>query len=39
MLLGFPLAVVVDVFIHRLYVRETLGESVEIAAEEARKGE
>jgi predicted PurR-regulated permease PerM len=39
LLLGFPLAVVVDVFIRRLYVREALGEPVEIAAEEARKGE
>jgi predicted PurR-regulated permease PerM len=37
LLLGFPLTVVADVVIRRLYVRETLGEPVEIAAEEKRK--
>ena len=39
LLFGFPLAVVVDVVIRRLYVRETLHQPVEIAAEEARKHE
>jgi hypothetical protein len=38
-LVGFPLAALVDVSIRRFYVREILGEPVEIAAEEARKGE
>jgi hypothetical protein len=33
------LAVVVDVAVRRLYVRETLGEPVEIAAEKSRKSE
>ena len=39
LVLGYPLAVVVDVAVRRLYVRETLGEPVEIAAEKSRKGE
>ena len=34
--LGYPLAVVSDVAVRRLYVRETLGEDVEIVAEESR---
>ena len=29
LLLGYPLAIVVDVAVRRLYVRETLGEEVE----------
>jgi predicted PurR-regulated permease PerM len=33
LLFGFPLAVVVNVAVRRLYVRETLGEAVEIAGE------
>jgi predicted PurR-regulated permease PerM len=33
LLLGYPLAIVVDVAVRRLYVRETLGEDVEIAGE------
>jgi predicted PurR-regulated permease PerM len=37
LVLGDPLAVVVDVAVRRLYVRETLGEPVEIAAEKSRK--
>jgi len=37
LVLGYPLAVVVDVAVRRLYVRETLGESVEIAGEKSRK--
>jgi predicted PurR-regulated permease PerM len=39
LVLGYPLAVVVDVAVRRLYVRETLGEPVEIAGEKSRKGE
>jgi predicted PurR-regulated permease PerM len=39
LVLGYPLAVVVDVAVRRLYVRGTLGEPVEIAAEKSRKGE
>ena len=39
LVLGYPLAVVVDVAVRRLYVRETLGESVEIAGEKSRKDE
>jgi predicted PurR-regulated permease PerM len=37
LVLGYPLAVVVDVAVRRLYVRETLGEPVEIAAEKSRQ--
>jgi len=33
LLLGYPLAIVIDVAVRRLYVRETLGEHVEIASE------
>ena len=33
LLLGYPLAIVADVAVRRLYVRETLGEDVEIAGE------
>jgi predicted PurR-regulated permease PerM len=33
LLLGYPLAIVIDVAVRRLYVRETLGEDVEIAGE------
>jgi predicted PurR-regulated permease PerM len=36
LVLGYPLAVVSDVAIRRLYVRQTLGEDVEIAAEISR---
>jgi predicted PurR-regulated permease PerM len=36
LVLGYPLAVVFDVAIRRLYVRQTLGEDVEIAAETSR---
>ncbi len=39
LLLGFPLTVVLDIAIRRLYVRETLGEPVEIPAEAMRKPE
>ena len=39
LVLGYPLAVVVDVAVRRLYVRETLGEPVEIAGEKSRKDE
>ncbi len=35
LLLGYPLAIVIDVAVRRLYVRETLGEHVEIASEKA----
>lgn len=35
LLLGFPLSVVLDVAVRRLYVREALGEEVEIAGEPA----
>ena len=35
LLLGYPLAIVIDVAVRRLYVRETLGEDVEIAGEDA----
>jgi predicted PurR-regulated permease PerM len=38
-LLGYPLAIVADVAIRRLYVREALGKSVEIPAERERKAE
>jgi predicted PurR-regulated permease PerM len=37
LLLGYPLAIVVDVAVRRLYVREALGEKVEIAGEDAKK--
>jgi predicted PurR-regulated permease PerM len=36
LLLGYPLAIVIDVAVRRLYVREALGEEVEIAGEEKR---
>jgi predicted PurR-regulated permease PerM len=36
LVLGYPIAVVSDVAIRRLYVRQTLGEDVEIAAETSR---
>jgi predicted PurR-regulated permease PerM len=39
LVLGYPLAVVCDVAIRRLYVREVLGEPVEIAAENVSKGD
>jgi hypothetical protein len=32
-LLGYPLAIVIDAVVRRLYVREALGEDVEIAGE------
>ena len=35
LLLGFPLAIVLDVAIRRLYVRETLGENVQIIGKSA----
>jgi predicted PurR-regulated permease PerM len=38
LLLGYPLAIALDVAVRRLYVRETLGEKVEIAAERSRGG-
>ena len=34
LLLGYPLAIVIDIAVRRLYVRETLGEDVEIVGEE-----
>jgi predicted PurR-regulated permease PerM len=37
LLLGYPLAIVVDVAVRRLYVREALGEKVEIAGEDKKK--
>lgn len=39
LVLGYPLAVVADVAIRRLYVREILGERVEIAAEKERQAD
>jgi predicted PurR-regulated permease PerM len=36
LLLGFPLAIVVDVAVRRLYVRDTLGERVEIMGKPAK---
>jgi len=39
LVLGYPLAVVGDVAIRRLYVREILGEPVEIAAEKERQAQ
>ena len=38
LVLGYPLAVC-DVAIRRLYVREALGESVDIPAENSRKAD
>ncbi|HEY8246824.1 MAG TPA: AI-2E family transporter [Hyphomicrobium sp.] len=37
LLLGYPLAIVIDVAVRSLYVREALGERVEIAGEEKKK--
>lgn len=37
LLFGFPLAVVIDVAVRRLYVLDTLGEPVEIMGEEAKE--
>jgi predicted PurR-regulated permease PerM len=37
LLLGYPLAIVVDVVVRRLYVREMLGEKVEIAGEDEKE--
>ena len=37
LLLGYPLAIVIDAAVRRLYVRGTLGEDVEIAGEQHRK--
>jgi predicted PurR-regulated permease PerM len=34
LLLGYPLAIVIDVAVRRLYIRETLGDEVEIAGED-----
>ena len=39
LLLGYPLAIVIDVAVRRLYVRGTLGEEVEIAGENHRETE
>jgi len=39
LVVGYPLAVVCDVAVRRLYVRETLGEDVEIVAETSRAGQ
>jgi predicted PurR-regulated permease PerM len=39
LVLGYPLAVVFDVAVRRLYVRQTLGEPVEIAGEKSLKDE
>jgi predicted PurR-regulated permease PerM len=39
LVVGYPLAVVGDVAVRRLYVRETLGEDVEIVAETSRAGQ
>lgn len=39
LLLGYPLAIVADVAIRRLYVREALGKRVEIPAERERQAE
>lgn len=39
LLLGYPLAIVADVAIRRIYVREALGKTVEIPAERERKAE
>jgi predicted PurR-regulated permease PerM len=37
LLLGYPLAVVIDVAVRKLYVRATLGEKVEVAGERPAK--
>ena len=37
LLLGYPLAIVIDVAVRSLYVREALGEKVEIAGERPRR--
>lgn len=37
LIFGYPLAIVADVAVRRLYVRETLGERVDIPAERSRK--
>jgi predicted PurR-regulated permease PerM len=39
LLLGYPLTIVADVAVRRLYVREALGERVDIPAERSRKEE
>jgi predicted PurR-regulated permease PerM len=39
LVLGYPIAVVCDVAIRRLYVRQALGEPVDIPAEKSRKAE
>ena len=36
LLLGYPLAIVMDVAVRRLYVREALGEDAEIAGEDEK---
>jgi predicted PurR-regulated permease PerM len=37
LLLAYPLAIVIDVAVRRLYVREMLGEKVEITSEKAER--
>ena len=37
LLLAYPLAIVIDVAVRRLYVREALGEKVKIAGEDETK--
>ena len=37
LVLGYPLAVVIDVAVRKLYVRATLGEKVEVAGERPAK--
>jgi hypothetical protein len=37
--LGYPLAIVCDVAIRRLYVREALGEPIDITAADSRKAD
>jgi predicted PurR-regulated permease PerM len=37
LVLGYPLAVVTDVAVRKLYVGETLGEDVEVAGEKTPK--
>jgi predicted PurR-regulated permease PerM len=39
LLLGYPLAIAADIAIRRLYVREALGQNVEISAERERRAE
>ena len=34
LVLGYPLAIVIDVAVRKLYVRKTLGEEVEVIAEQ-----